>query len=402
MTQQPLFFPVFLPAFLPAAQQLLKKTHKNSPHHSDSRARPHSRAADLRLYSYLMTPSETSLLRRQLETSPLMKAAVFESFGEPADVLQIRELPEPKPGPGQVRVRLLASPINPSDLLMVAGRYGRQPPLPATPGFEGVGIVEEAGGGLMARLKVGKRVAVLNGQTGNWQEQVIVPWQFAVPIGVPIADEQAASFFVNPASALIMIQDVLRVAPGAWVLQTAAGSALGKMVIRLGRHFGFKTINVVRRREQAQELLDLGGDAAIATNDESLEDRVRELTGGQGVRYALDAVGGATGSAVVRALGNRGHLLVYGTLSEEPVELHPRMLMVGQKRIEGFWLAEWSKAQSKLTMLRLFRRIRKLLAANVVTSEVEATFGLEDIKAAVARAAQPGRRGKVILKMKVP
>ena len=102
-----------------------------------------------------------------------MKAVVFERFGDPAEVLQVREVPEPEPGPGQVRVRMLASPIGPADFLTVRGEYGYQPKLPATPGTEGVGIVE-AGRGLLGRMLVGRRVAVLNETGGNWQEKVVV------------------------------------------------------------------------------------------------------------------------------------------------------------------------------------------------------------------------------------
>jgi NADPH:quinone reductase-like Zn-dependent oxidoreductase len=275
-----------------------------------------------------------------------MKAIVFDQFGDPAEVLQVRAVPVPEPGPGEVRVRMLASPINPSDLLTVRGEYGRRPELPATPGFEGVGIVEAAGPGLLGRWRLGRRVGVLNSTGGNWQEYVVVPALRVVPISSQIPDEQAATFFVNPASAFIMTRWVLNVPRRAWLLQTAAGSALGRMVIRLGRHFGFRTINVVRRREQAQELLQAGGDAAICTETESIEERVQALTGGEGVPFALDAVGGTTGTAVARSLARRGRLLVYGTLAEEPLSLHPRVLIVGQKRIEGFWLSEWARAQT--------------------------------------------------------
>jgi NADPH:quinone reductase-like Zn-dependent oxidoreductase len=293
---------------------------------------------------------------------------------------------------------MLASPINPSDLLMVRGQYGRQPKLPATPGFEGVGVVE-AGSGLLAWRVRGRRVAVLNGASGNWQEKVVIPARQAVPVPRALTDEQAASFFVNPASALLMTRHLLRVPPGAWLLQTAAGSALGRMVIRLGQRYGFRTLNVVRRREQAEELLRAGGTAAVATNDEPLAERVREITGGEGVRFALDAVGGQTGSDVLAALGRGGRLLVYGTLAGEPMTLDPRALMVGQKRVEGFWLSEWLRDQGVLTMLRLFRRIGRLLQEGVLTSEVGATFPLTDVRAAVGRAAAPGRQGKVLLRM---
>jgi NADPH:quinone reductase len=328
-----------------------------------------------------------------------MKSIVFDRFGDPAEVLHVRDVPAPTPGPGQVRVRMIASPINPSDLLMVRGLYGKRPPLPATPGFEGVGVVEEAGPGILGRFRLGKRVAVLNSQTGNWQEQVIVPAKQVVPVAADVPDEQAATFFVNPATALVMTRWVLRVPRGAWLLQTAAGSALGRMVIRLGKLDGFRTLNVVRRRAQAEELQRLGADAVICTADESIEERVRTITGGTGVPYALDCVGGATGAAVVPALAVGGRMLVYGTLSLEPMTVDPRMLIVGQQRIEGFWLSQWVKGQGVLRMLRLFRKINRLLTGGILTSEVGGTFGLEAIQAAVKEADTPGKAGKVLLRL---
>ena len=329
-----------------------------------------------------------------------MKAIIFEEFGDPANVLKVREMPAPEPGRGQVRVRMIASPINPSDLLYVRGEYGKRPQLPSSSGFEGVGIVEASGGGILGRMRMGRRVAVLNGVGGNWQEQLLVSARQVVPVPAGISDEQAASFFVNPASALIMTCNVLCVPPGAWMLQTAAGSALGQMIRNLGKHYGFKVINVVRRRDQAEELKKTQVDAVVCSGDESIEERVSEITGGQGVKYAIDAVGGETGSAVVRSLGRGGRLLVYGTLSEQPLSLSPRTLMVGQKSVEGFWLSEWVKDQSIITMLRLFRRIGKLMSSGVLTSEVGKSFAMHDVAAAVAYANSSGRPGKTILRFR--
>jgi NADPH:quinone reductase-like Zn-dependent oxidoreductase len=329
-----------------------------------------------------------------------MKAVVFDRFGPPEEVLNVKEVPEPgEPEAGQVRVRMLASPINPSDLMYVQGAYGKLPALPATPGFEGVGIVEAAGSGLLARRVRGKRVAVLNAFTGNWQEKVIIPAQQAIPVPRELPVEQAAAFFVNPASALAMTKYVLKVPRGAWLIQTAAGSALGRMVIRLGRHYGFRTINVIRRREQGEELLKEGGDDFICTADESIPERVRTITNGNGVPFAIDAVGGATGTAVLQSLGKNGRMLLYGTLADEPIQIDSRVLLVGQKKVEGFWLSEWMPSQGILTKLRLLRRIGKLFRAGVVTSEIGATFALADIKAAVTHAQTTARQGKVFIKM---
>jgi NADPH:quinone reductase-like Zn-dependent oxidoreductase len=331
-----------------------------------------------------------------------MKAVVFDRCGPPEEVLQVRDVPVPEPGRGEVRVRMLACPVNPSDLLYVRGEYGRKPEPPATPGFEGVGVVEAAGPGLLRhlrRLVPGRRVAVLNGPGGNWQEQVVIRARHAVPVPDGVSDEQAASFFVNPATAVIMTRHVLKVPPGAWLLQTAAGSALGRMIIRLGKREGFRTINVVRRREQAAELLEAGGDAVICSAAEPVPEAVQRITGGAGVAYAVDAVGGATGSDAVRSLGEGGRLLVYGTLSGEPLTFDPRVLMVGVKSVEGFWLSEWVRGQGVLKMLGLFRQVGRLMAEGVLQTEVGATFPLEQVREAVKQAAAPGRQGKVLLRI---
>ncbi len=332
----------------------------------------------------------------------MSKAVVFEEFGAPADVLRVRETATAQPSAGEVRVRMIASPINPSDLLVVRGEYGRLPRLPATPGFEGVGVVEAAGPGLLGKLRLGKRVAVLNSGGGNWREQVIVPARQAVPVAPSVRDEQAAAFFVNPASALVMTRYLLRVPAGEWLLQTAAGSALGRMVIRLGREYGFRTINIVRRRDQAEELLHAGCDAAICSSEESLEERVKEITGGNGVRFAIDAVGGATATAVVRSLAPGRPLAALRHALRRAADHRSENANGCRCSVEAFWLSNWVREQSVLTMLGLFRRINRLLASNVLTSETAASFPLDEVGAAVKQAEMPARSGKILLRMGQP
>src|SRR5262245_8277958 len=249
-----------------------------------------------------------------------MKAVVCERFGDPAEVLQVRDVPMPEAVGGQVRVRMVASPINPSDLMTIRGQYGRLPKLPATPGFEGVGIVDDVGTGWLAKLrglKPGRRVAVLNGRSGNWQEFVTLPARQAVPVTDDLPDEQVAAFFVNPATAIVMTQNVLQVARGSWLMQTAAGSALGRMVIRLGKAAGFRTINIVRRKELAHDLKQLGADEVVSSTEENVVERVTQITGGAMVPYALDCVGGPGVVSLVDSLAPQGRLLLYGTLSGE-------------------------------------------------------------------------------------
>jgi NADPH:quinone reductase-like Zn-dependent oxidoreductase len=326
----------------------------------------------------------------------LVKAVVFDRPGPPDEVLAVRDVPMPTPGRGEVRVRMLASPVNPSDLLYVSGKYTVPPRLPATPGFEGVGVVESSGGGLLGRFLVGRRVVVMNDRTGNWAEYAVASARQCIPIPSELSDEQAATFFVNPATALAITRHVLNVPAGEWLLQTAAGSALGKMVIRLGKQSGFRTINVVRRHEQIDELKKLGADHVLCDANGPLSEQVRSIVPA-GVRYAMDAVGGATGSQAVQCLAPGGRLIVYGTLSGEPIPLDPRAVIGGSLKVEGFWLGHWAKSRGLPKKLRLIRQIRSLIQSGVLASDVAATYPLDRVTEAVRNADAPAKGGKVLL-----
>ncbi len=196
-----------------------------------------------------------------------------------------------------------------------------------------------------------------------------------------------------------MTRDVLQVGGGSWFLQTGAGSALGRMVIRRGKHFGFRTINIVRRKELAAELKQLGADEVIFSVEDNVPARVAEITGGAMVPCALDCIGGPGVVDVVQALAPQGRLLVYGTLSGELIPLDPRLLMGGQRAIEGFWLSEWVKQQGVLRMLSLFRQITALMRAGVLTTPVAATFTLDQLPQAIERVEQAARGGKILLRV---
>ncbi len=328
-----------------------------------------------------------------------MKAVLFEKHGDPTEVLQVRDVPEPHPGPGQVRVRMIMSPVNPSDLMVVRGRYVVLPPLPATPGFEGVGVVDEVGPGLLGRLVQGKRVVAINHAGGNWAEYALIPARQARPIADDIPDEQAATSFVNPASVLAMSRHVLKVRRGEWLLQSAAGSTLGRMMIKLGRNDNFKTLNVVRRREAIDELKQLGGDAVISSEDGPIDEQVRRIVGEQGVRHAIDPVGGETGAAVLRSLAPGGRLVVYGTLSGEPIRIDPRVLISAKIGVEGFWLGHWMRERSIPALLLLFREIATLIRQGVLDSQLGQTFPLAQVVDAARLAETVGRNGKVLLRI---
>jgi len=239
-------------------------------------------------------------------------------------------------------------------------------------------------------------VAVINPNGGNWAEYAIVPANRVVPVAKDIPSEQVASFFVNPATVLCMVREVLKVPRGAWLVNNAAGSALGRMIIKLGKADGFRTLNIVRREALTEELLALGGDAVIVEGREPLSDAIARVTHDLRPKYAIDPVGGESGSAVFEALPVDGHMLVYGTLSGQPLVIPPRPLIAG-KRLEGFYLGHYMQKRPLWKNLLLFREIARLIRAGVLDTPPGERYGLERIKDAVAAAERPGKPGKVLL-----
>jgi NADPH:quinone reductase-like Zn-dependent oxidoreductase len=353
-----------------------------------------------------------------------MKSVQIDTFSSDVTHISLREAPIPEPGPGQVRVRMRMSPVNPSDFNQVHGTYhqalqrvlwnhgkGDKPsfdplhcvPCPVPPyslGNEGVGIVEASGGGLLARRLVGKRVAVASGPPhGTWQEYTLADAKKCIALPDDIDDEQGAMFFVNPITAYALTREVLKVPPGAWLLITAAGSALGKSVVRLSKHFGFKTLCVLRDSTHTHALRALGADAIVETDTQDLIAEVHRITGGMGVGHAMDAVGGELAAQVLRCLGLNGHLVLYGTLANAPMPLTVRDLMMPLARISGFLLPNWLTQQSLLKRIAVIRTVTSLTRKGMFHSEVTDRFPITEIQSAIAAARLPGRSGKVMLTM---
>ncbi|MFI9271993.1 zinc-dependent alcohol dehydrogenase family protein [Kitasatospora sp. NPDC052896] len=328
-----------------------------------------------------------------------MKAIRFAQHGEPSRVLETEDLPVPEPAEGQVRVRVLATPVNPSDLLYVRGYYaGVQARFPARVGFEGVGVVDALGPGVKD-LTSGQRLSVVNGQGGNWAEYAVVPAGdlFPVPDGIP--DEQVASFVINPASVILMVRRLLAVPRGEWLLQSAAGSELGRMVIRLAKRDGFRTVNIVRRRESVAELEALGADAVIVSTEGPIDEQVRATVGPEGVKYAIDPVVGETGTQMFRALHEDGRMLVYGSLTGEPIRVgeDPRYILAGRRIVEVFWLGYWLPRLTDAERRQLREDIVALMREGTIETSPGRKYSLDEIGEAVVQAEQKGRQGKVFL-----
>ncbi len=323
-----------------------------------------------------------------------MKALRFHAPGDPLAALHLEEVPFLGPGPGEVRLRMIARPINPSDLLQVQGVYGRKPALPATAGLEGLGLIEALGDGV-TDWSLGQRALPMGAQ-GTWAEALLTPASnlHAVPDG--LAEDQACQAVVNPLTAWLMA-DQLALSEGQWLLQSAAASAVGKCLIQLGHLRGFKTLCLVRRPEAVQELLDAGADAALCTDHPEWVSRAAEQVP-EGAHAAVDAVGGSLGGDMVKLLRPGGTMLVYGALSMEPLHLPGGQLIFRTATVRGFWLTDWKKRATQGEREAAMTALLAAMAAGHLTVPVEAIYPLDAWREAVAHAQRSGRSGKVLIR----
>jgi NADPH:quinone reductase-like Zn-dependent oxidoreductase len=337
-----------------------------------------------------------------------MKALIFRETGEPKNVLKLEEIPTPPLASGEVLVRVLLSPIHASDLHMVRGRYGYQPELPASPGIEGVGIVEALGPGVQApgvqSPPVGTRVVFVH-TWNTWREQIVCPADKLVPVPDGLDDTAAAASYINPLTAWALTLSTHKLKEGDWLLQTAAASSVGKFVLQLAQQYRFKTINVIRRREQETITRNLGGDEVICTADEDLRARLQELTAGKGVERAIDCVAGEVGAEIARNLAPGGTMLVYGALSShrqtDPAKflmaLFAPRLIYSTATVRGWWLPRWVSSQPLAEVRAATSDLLTMLSDGALTAPAIVRYPLKDFQEAVRLADGEAGQEKVLL-----
>jgi NADPH:quinone reductase-like Zn-dependent oxidoreductase len=329
-----------------------------------------------------------------------MQALVAYEVGEPAHVLRLERRPIPTPNKCQVRIRIQAAPIHPSDLHMLRGRFGVVPPLPAVMGSESVGIVD-ALGEKVDDLRVGQRVITI-GVRGTWQEFVVVDAKSVLAVPKVLSTSTAAQMITNPLTALLLVTNRLHVRADEWLLQTAAGSTVGRMVLQLGAHLGFKTINVVRRRTAVEEILGLGGNEVICTEDEEVGKRVLEIAGPAGVSKAIDCVAGQLGADVSRCLAPGGRMVVYGALSTHRqteadkliLPIFSRSIIYEAKIVQGFFLPLWFATESQAQIRTAIETTFELVCSGVLRISEGRSLSFGQFAEAVALAEAPGHGAK--------
>lgn len=323
-----------------------------------------------------------------------MRAAVLDEYIGAAG-LRVEDVAKPQPGPGEVLVRVVASPINPSDLAFLEGNYSPRPPVPTRAGLEGSGTVTEVGSGAMGRYLSGKRVAFVAGGSGGgaWAEHIVVPSRLALPLNDDVSFEAGAMSVVNPLTALAFLE-IAESAKHKAVVNTAAAGALGRMVDRVLTSAGIKVINVVRRPDQVESLSEavVVLDSSSSNFDRDLEAVCKEHE----ANLAFDAVGGVLTRRLLAAMPGAATVMVYGGLSQQPAQANIGDLVFTGKTVTGFWLTRWLPQKSTVQSFRLWKKVQRLIG-NELASEVRATFSLESIVDAVSSYQAAMSAGKVLI-----
>lgn len=323
----------------------------------------------------------------------MLKAEYQQRGPVPQDVISAVELQLDAPAAGQVLLKVLAAPINPSDVLTLTGQYGILPPLPAIGGNEGVGRVEALGEGV-SNLQVGQ-VVLLTPGTGTWVTHQLADAKRLIPL--PEADpQQLAMLTVNPPTASLLLSEFGDLQPGDWVMQNAANSGVGSYLVQLAKIRGFKTINIVRRDSAIAGVQAEGGDVVLVDGPDLFK-RVKQATGGANIKLAIDAVGGVSSSYLADCLGEGGTLVNYGLMSGEPCQVTSKALIFNNVSLRGFWLAKWFRTASQADQMKVFGELIQLIASGKLKSKIAATYSLEQIKEAVAAAASGERDGKILI-----
>jgi NADPH:quinone reductase-like Zn-dependent oxidoreductase len=323
-----------------------------------------------------------------------MKRVDIAAYGAPEAVARCVEVPDVgAPGPDEIVFDVLAFPINPADLSFCRGNYRLTPALPATPGAECVGRVAAIGPGV-AGVRPGE--LVINMQRENWVQRRRIRADDAIPLPPGLDLAQAAMVRINPATAQLLLEDHVTLAPGDWVIQDVANSAVGRHLIVLARARGVRTVNVVRRDDVTAELKGLGADVVVEDGAD-LADRARAAVGGAPIRLGVDAISGEACRRIGDCLAEGGVLVNYGSLSGRDPAVSRAAINVRGVTLSGFNLGRGLARRTPAQVHALYADLAAKIRDGVLKAPIDSSFPIEEIGKALVRAQQDGRHGKVLV-----
>ena len=324
-----------------------------------------------------------------------MKIVRYTSYGDPSEVAEVVEVDALTPGAHEVIVTVEAAPIHLADLYNLRGDAHFRSPLPATPGYEGVGNIKSVGTGVEG-WAAGDRV-LLPMAAWSWCEEcrVLADELRAAPAGDAA---QLSLLPINPPTSYLMLDDFGELQPGDWIIQNAANSSCGRYLITLAQLRGINTVNVVRRESLIPELQQLGGDVVLTDGDD-LAARVKAASENALIRLGIDAIAGRATARIGECVNDGSTILIYGGASGEDCKITPHDLFLRDLRVVGFWTIRQLYKRSAEQQQAIYDELGEIISNGQLSTRIAATYPLTEVKQAVSHAGRVGaeREGKIIL-----
>ena len=326
-----------------------------------------------------------------------VKIVRFHETGGP-EVLTLDELPVPEPGPGEVRLRVKAIGLNRAEVMFRSGRYLVEPILPSNIGYEASGKVEAIGPGV-DQTWLHKTVSTVPAFPANaygvYGEVAIVPATAIAEYPAGLSYEQGTSIWMQYLTAYGALILNGKITKGDFVLITAASSSVGLASIEITKAEGATSIATTRTSKKKADLLSAGADHVIATEDEDLVDRVREITGGKGARVIFDPIAGKGIEALAGAASARGIIFEYGALASEPTPFPLFLALSKGLTVRGYTLFEVVAKPDDLAKGKQY--VFDHLASGSLKPRIDRTFPLSRIVEAHRYMESNQQIGKIVV-----
>ncbi|XP_038850114.1 enoyl-[acyl-carrier-protein] reductase, mitochondrial-like isoform X1 [Salvelinus namaycush] len=329
-------------------------------------------------------------------------ALLYRNHGDPSQVVQLESMALPSVGAKSVLVKLLAAPINPSDINMIQGSYAILPDLPAVGGNEGVAQILEVGSQVKA-LRPGDWVIPRDAGLGTWRTAAVLAEDDVISLPNDIPLFSAATLGVNPCTAFRMLSDFEELKPGDTVIQNAANSGVGQAVIQIAAARGIQTINVVRDRPDLTQLIDrlkAMGASHVIKEETLRRHEMKELFKTcPRPKLALNGVGGKSATELLRHLQVGGSMVTYGGMAKQPVTVPVSALIFKNVKVKGFWVTQWKRthSQDEGALRGMLDELCSLIRQGKLTAPACSEVGLQDFRKALDTAMQPFTSAKQVL-----
>jgi NADPH:quinone reductase len=323
-----------------------------------------------------------------------MRAVRAHKFGDP-EVLQVEEIPDPTPGPGEVLIKIEAIGVNPVDTYIRSGVYAMLPELPYTPGGDAAGTVEALGEGVNG-FSVGDRVymaaTAARRQAGATAEKAVMPARGVFPLPDNASFEAGAALGVPYATAYYGLFMRGQARPGDTLFVHGASGAVGSAAVQMARGHGMTVIGSAGTDKGRQMVLDQGAHHAVDHTRDGYTEEVREVTGGTGPDLILEMLANVNLAKDLELVAKYGRIVIIGNRGE--IQVNPRMTMMKNLDVVGLALPNASDDD----MVRIHAGLRAGLESGVLKPVIGREMALEEAAAAHRAVLEPGAFGKIVLK----